>query len=56
MQAGHAIPGVVYLGRDWLLHEDARQFLPAVRPAFLGLQCGMAIGLANTTRPDRSTA
>ncbi|MGR3896980.1 MULTISPECIES: acyl-CoA dehydrogenase family protein [Pseudomonas] len=36
----------VALGRDWLLHEDARQFLPAVRPAFLGLQCGMAIGLA----------
>lgn len=36
----------VQLHRDWLLHEDARQFLPAVRPAFLGLQCGMSIGLA----------
>ena len=31
---------------DWLLHEDAKAFLPAVRPAFLGLQCGLAIGLA----------
>lgn len=36
----------VQLSNDWLLHEDARQFLPAVRPAFLGLQCGMSIGLA----------
>lgn len=36
----------VQLSKDWLLHEDARQFLPAVRPAFLGLQCGMSIGLA----------
>ncbi|MCF8997304.1 acyl-CoA dehydrogenase, partial [Pseudomonas carnis] len=36
----------VELSREWLLHEDARTFLPAVRPAFLGLQCGMSIGLA----------
>ena len=36
----------VALGRDWLLHENAREFLPKVRPAFLALQCGMAIGLA----------
>lgn len=36
----------VEVHRDWLLHEDARVFLPAVRPAFLGLQCGLAIGLA----------
>ena len=36
----------VELSRDWLLHDDARKFLPAVRPAFLGLQCGMSIGLA----------
>lgn len=36
----------VQLSTDWLLHDDARQFLPAVRPAFLGLQCGMSIGLA----------
>ena len=36
----------VAVGREWLLHDDARKFLPAVRPAFLGLQCGMSIGLA----------
>ncbi len=36
----------VEVSRDWLLHDDARVFLPAVRPAFLGLQCGMSIGLA----------
>ncbi len=36
----------VQLARDWLLHDDARVFLPAVRPAFLGLQCALAIGLA----------
>ncbi|MCW2271180.1 hypothetical protein D3C77_03300 [compost metagenome] len=36
----------VAVSRDWLLHENAKQFLPAVRPAFLGLQCGMAIGLS----------
>ncbi|CAB5549707.1 sulfur acquisition oxidoreductase, SfnB family [Pseudomonas putida] len=36
----------VALGREWLLHDNAREFLPKVRPAFLALQCGMAIGLA----------
>ncbi|AKA24309.1 acyl-CoA dehydrogenase family protein [Pseudomonas chlororaphis] len=36
----------VEVAREWLLHEDAKVFLPAVRPSFLGLQCGMAIGLA----------
>ncbi|WP_322085214.1 acyl-CoA dehydrogenase family protein [Burkholderia sp. BCC1999] len=30
----------------WLIHADAQAFLPAVRPAFLGLQCGLSIGLA----------
>lgn len=29
-----------------LLHIDGKQFLPQARPAFLGLQCGMSIGLA----------
>ncbi|TWI69703.1 alkylation response protein AidB-like acyl-CoA dehydrogenase [Pseudoduganella lurida] len=28
---------------------DARKFLPAVRPAFLGMQCGMSIGLARAS-------
>lgn len=35
----------VALDRTWLLHENAREFLPRVRPAFLALQCGMSIGL-----------
>lgn len=35
----------VELPRAWLLHEDARHYLPRVRPAFLGLQCAMTIGL-----------
>lgn len=29
-----------------LLHIDGKQFLPQARPAFLGLQCGLSIGLA----------
>jgi len=29
-----------------LIHEDGNVFLPRARPAFLGLQCGMSIGLA----------
>lgn len=36
----------VALHREWLLHDDARRYLPQVRPAFLGLQCAMTIGLA----------
>jgi alkylation response protein AidB-like acyl-CoA dehydrogenase len=34
------------VGRDRIIHADARVWLPQVRPAFLGLQCGMSIGLA----------
>ena len=36
----------VQVNEQWLLHDNAKQFLPAVRPAFLGLQCGLSIGLA----------
>ncbi|MEB0205644.1 acyl-CoA dehydrogenase family protein [Pseudomonas sp. CCC3.1] len=36
----------VQVDEAWLLHDNAKVFLPAVRPAFLGLQCAMAIGLA----------
>lgn len=36
----------LHLQRDWLLASDARQYLSRVRPTFLGLQCGMAVGLA----------
>lgn len=34
------------LGEQWLIAEDARDYLPRARPSFLGLQCGMSIGLA----------
>lgn len=36
----------VQVGAEWLIHDDGRAYLPAVRPAFLGLQCGMSIGHA----------
>lgn len=32
-----------------ILHRDARAFIDEVRPAFLGLQCGLAIGLARAS-------
>lgn len=35
------------LDSAWQITDDARGFLVRVRPAFLGLQCGMSIGLAN---------
>ena len=34
------------LDAGWLIDADARAFLVRARPAFLGLQCGMSIGLA----------
>ena len=36
----------VEIGPDRILHVNATEWLPRVRPAFLGLQCGMSIGLA----------
>jgi alkylation response protein AidB-like acyl-CoA dehydrogenase len=36
----------VYLDEQWRIHPDARGFCTRARPAFLGLQCGMSIGLA----------
>lgn len=36
----------VRIGDEFLLHENARAWLPGVRPAFLGMQCGLSIGLA----------
>lgn len=36
----------VELGHDRILHVNATEWLPRVRPAFLGLQCGMSLGLA----------
>lgn len=37
-----------------LLAEKAPDFLPRVRPAFLGLQCGMSIGLARAAHAAAS--
>ena len=34
---------------SWQLHPQARVFLPAIRPAFVGLQCGLGLGLARAS-------
>lgn len=39
----------VAFGTDDLLARRAPDFLPRVRPAFLGLQCGLSIGLARAS-------
>lgn len=52
----------VQIGPEHVLHPQAEIWLPQVRPAFLGLQCGMSIGLArraltearNNTGPARA--
>jgi alkylation response protein AidB-like acyl-CoA dehydrogenase len=36
----------VQIDADQVIHLDARAYLPGVRPSFLGMQCGMSIGLA----------
>jgi alkylation response protein AidB-like acyl-CoA dehydrogenase len=36
----------VRLGEDWQLHPQAKAFLPGVRPMFVGMQCGLGLGLA----------
>ncbi|HEY9239590.1 MAG TPA: acyl-CoA dehydrogenase family protein [Burkholderiaceae bacterium] len=36
----------VFIDASDLIHADGTQFLPQARPAFLGLQCGLSIGLA----------
>ncbi|MGO4716956.1 acyl-CoA dehydrogenase family protein [Bradyrhizobium sp. 2TAF24] len=36
----------VRIGPERILHPNASEWLPKVRPAFLGLQCAMSIGLA----------
>lgn len=36
----------VELVDDWILSEDARSFLVAIRPEFLGFQFGLALGLS----------
>lgn len=36
----------VRMDPEWIIHPDARQYLPQARPAFAGMQCGLSIGLA----------
>lgn len=38
-----------------ILHSNASEWLPRVRPAFLGLQCGMSIGLARRALRETET-
>lgn len=42
------VDGVV-LDEAWQLHPDAAAFLPAIRPIFVGLQCGLGLGLARAS-------
>jgi alkylation response protein AidB-like acyl-CoA dehydrogenase len=39
----------VRLGEDWRLHPQAKVFLPTVRPMFVGMQCGLGLGLARAS-------
>jgi alkylation response protein AidB-like acyl-CoA dehydrogenase len=39
----------VTLDASWQIHPQARVFLPAIRPVFVGLQCGLGLGLARAS-------
>jgi alkylation response protein AidB-like acyl-CoA dehydrogenase len=39
----------VALDASWQIHPQARMFLPSIRPAFVGLQCGLGLGLARAS-------
>ncbi len=47
----------VRIGKERIIAGDAGQWLPTVRPAFAGLQCGMSIGLARraVTEAEKET-
>jgi alkylation response protein AidB-like acyl-CoA dehydrogenase len=34
---------------SWQIHPQAKVFLPGIRPAFIGLQCGLGLGLARAS-------
>lgn len=46
----------VRLGNDRILTDNAAEWLPRVRPAFVGLQCGMSIGLARRSLSEACQA
>jgi alkylation response protein AidB-like acyl-CoA dehydrogenase len=37
------------IGEKDIIHPDATAFCPSIRPRFLGLQCGMSVGLARAS-------
>jgi alkylation response protein AidB-like acyl-CoA dehydrogenase len=39
----------VRLGEEWQIHPQAKEFLPGVRPLFVGMQCGLGLGLARAS-------
>jgi alkylation response protein AidB-like acyl-CoA dehydrogenase len=39
----------VHIGDADVIHANAREYLPGVRPSFLGMQCGLSIGLARAS-------
>lgn len=41
--------GDVALDESWVIHPQAKAFLPSIRPAFVGLQCGLGLGLAQAS-------
>lgn len=46
----------VRLGSGRVLADNAAEWLPRVRPAFVGLQCGMSIGLAERSLTEAGKA
>lgn len=46
----------VALAPDDLLHPEARQFLPRLRPAFLSMQCALSVGLARSALREAGRA
>jgi alkylation response protein AidB-like acyl-CoA dehydrogenase len=37
------------LEEDWIIHPQATVFLPHIRPALIGMQCGWALGIAKAS-------
>ena len=46
----------VQIKAERILHSNAQEWLPQVRPAFTGLQCGMSIGLARRALAEARNA
>lgn len=46
----------VALDESWVIHPHAKVLLPSIRPAFVGLQCGLGLGLAQASLRAARTA